>query len=356
MDLRDRRRGERDLQVRATDSGMGNSVADSESEVESLPQDVPLRCRYYEGCEDEYRRLQQEEWDRQHNDSRCEEDNTINDESSLLLDQDAASEEINANHQGVGGIDEEEPRRRRHNDNDSTARDVDQLNCDTDEETTYNYGNLTEDDSVATESPSDEEDDFMKDRQPTEDYSEYKNCIFDYSPRSNRGAGKLLVEEIRDANEETSGRSEGDGRAKNEEGAKEEQNDVGGKEEIDAEKLIVELREYGEDKNKEENTGRTKQTSEENKKGKEENFAEKEHPDLMMSEEEFALGREKRKELFEDLKKACREMQKVEERLQNANEEKFEEKRIGVEENQSENLWEKAYLTVSYLTFLSTIT
>ncbi|XP_017778059.1 PREDICTED: dynein assembly factor 1, axonemal homolog, partial [Nicrophorus vespilloides] len=50
--------------------------------------------------------------------------------------------------------------------------------------------------SVSDSESSDDEDNFMNDRQTTEDYSNYRENIFDFSPRSSSNAPRKLIEEV----------------------------------------------------------------------------------------------------------------------------------------------------------------
>lgn len=189
IELRDRRQAERNRQAASQhqDSGMGNSVCDSESEVESIPTD-PLSARSgeYAGVDDP------ENLENSDNPSNVLE----SDENSLITDADRQNGE-------------------------STSHDIDNIHYDSEPEeseaeTMYNYGNISED-SAHTRPTSDteenddkseeeeekgeqnevvEEDDFMKDRQATkEDILMYRNCIFDYSAKP-KPKNKFLIEEI----------------------------------------------------------------------------------------------------------------------------------------------------------------
>lgn len=84
---------------------------------------------------------------------------------------------------------------------DAVANDLPSDNSD-DEDTTYNYGNVTEeygDEDTSSNNSNSEEDDFMQDRQTTQDYSRYRERIFDFSPsrcNNSQNNRKILVEEI----------------------------------------------------------------------------------------------------------------------------------------------------------------
>lgn len=136
--LRDERR--RQNQLRQTDSGIGSSITDSESEQGSKAE-INVCGKYYEGIETE---------------------NTNNEASST---------------QQVESSDEDSV-------------------CD--------YGYMFDEDKI-------ENDDFMKERQTSEDYSAYRETIFDFSPtRKEEENIRPLIEEIKVKNEDNSCEADGD--------------------------------------------------------------------------------------------------------------------------------------------------
>ncbi|GJQ85061.1 hypothetical protein Trydic_g3722 [Trypoxylus dichotomus] len=152
----------------ASDSGMGTSVNDSESEAESLSEPPRLRGLYYEGMENEI---------------PYEPSNPANPPSST-----ASLSNINAIP------------------NDENNLEVESEEEDDLKEIPYNYGNASEDEVVDSEGEdstpsSSDSNDFMKDRLPEEDYEDYREKIFDFEQKKRKERSKKpLVQEI-DPNE-----------------------------------------------------------------------------------------------------------------------------------------------------------
>nr|CAH7718770.1 unnamed protein product [Callosobruchus chinensis] len=82
----------------------------------------------------------------------------------------------------------------------------------------YDYARACDenDDNQADESSSDSEDDFMRDRQTTEDYSAYRQRIFDFSPTRAREGRKNLVVEIDNINKPSTSKLHGNSKSSDE--------------------------------------------------------------------------------------------------------------------------------------------
>ncbi|KAF2900803.1 hypothetical protein ILUMI_05342 [Ignelater luminosus] len=134
--LRDERRAQRQLQQQ--DSGMGASINDSESEQDSLTEDISRKTTV-----DESSRNQPTEED------------TSDDERSISIPYDYAKA------------------------------------CEESEQEMYRNPDDDENDES-------ENDNFMDNRETTEDYSDYSENIFDFSPRVKVGKQRKMVQEMSD--------------------------------------------------------------------------------------------------------------------------------------------------------------
>lgn len=152
LNIRNNNIRRRQLQQQS-DSGFNTSVYDSESDTASISEHMNVNPN------------EEFDGDNIQNNSLSSTDSAVHLTQSTNLDNNPARIIVNVN--------------------DNSSSD--------EEDTTYNYGNISEDNE--RESDSSDEDDFMSDRQTTDDYSEYRQRIFDYSPRQNR-CNKVLVQEI----------------------------------------------------------------------------------------------------------------------------------------------------------------
>ncbi|CAG9767812.1 unnamed protein product [Ceutorhynchus assimilis] len=150
--LRDRRRAERAAEDPAqhVDSGFCTSIADSESEAENLSQpNLIIDCETNNEDDNNIRPV------------IVEEENSNSDEKPEVI---------------YGAAIANGERHQAYNDSESSA---------------------TDSESSTTDSDSVDSDDFMKDRQTTEDYSAYRTRIFDYSPEI-VSQKKILIQELND--------------------------------------------------------------------------------------------------------------------------------------------------------------